>query len=149
MIWTLALNPIRRPSKMLTELQQDRCVFHLDLDARYGILAIDNKLRLYVSDINRELTVVGNLETALPENIIQIEGEDLCTISSVLGRVETAYNRLSPTVIDDSLLVKKAGKVELRADELRARTRLYESTLKELRKALGVCEDDQRASLRL
>lgn len=125
---------------MLTNLQRDRIAFHMDFDAKHGLWTVDTANRLTTLNPDRELTIVGNLEDALPENTFTLEGIPLCTLTSILGRCELAFSRLSPETIDDSLLVREAGKVKLRSDELGARTKLYESHVFDLFKAVGAVD---------
>lgn len=120
-----------------TETQRDRINFHLDLDSTYNLLEVTLTVRTNDLSPQRQLTVVGDLENADTDSILVFAGNSLCTRDSILGRVEIAYRNLSPENVDNSLLVRKAGSVELRKDEYRARQKLYESMVTELERAMG------------
>ena len=132
----------------LTEFQRDRINFHLDLDSERGLLRINyNILESAFSEI-KVIQLVGDLTIALPENKLFFEGIELCTVTSALGKVELTFANLGPAKIDDSLLVKSAGKVDLRSDELKAREKLYQTQIKYLKQLVGMTDDSQsRAEL--
>ena len=132
----------------LTELQRSRIEFHLDLDSLQGLLALSFNIRSSTLSESRLLSVVGNMTTALPANIYAHQGQPLATLESALGRCERTFDKLSPSVIDDSLLVSKAGKVELRKDELKARKQLYKTASAQLAQAMGYSDSSSgRAQL--
>jgi len=124
----------------LTETQQERISFHLDIYNDYNLLAVTLNVRQLDYSLEKEKSIVGNLSTADVDDILTHMGVSLCTKDSVLGRVELAYRKLSPENVDDSLLVKKAGNVELRSDEYRARKHLYLETVKELKRITGYAD---------
>lgn len=132
----------------LTETQQERISFHLDIYNDYNLLSVTLNVRQLDYSPEKEKSIVGNLSTADTDEILTHMGESLCTKDSVLGRVEIAYRKLSPDNVDDSLLVKKAGNVELRSDEYRARKRVYQEKVKELKRITGYADlGNDRASL--
>lgn len=118
----------------LTQLQKDRIAFHLDLWTPFSLLTIDRDVTFLSLSSNEQLFLVG---PESPENPYYIEGEFLCSESSILGKCEVAYNKLNATTIDNSSLVVKAGKVELRGNELEKRKQVYRETLQALAKIMG------------
>lgn len=120
----------------LTDVQKARTRFHLGYpnDQISGpLLEVQQNLVLGNLAAQTELALVGD-----PNNqTVEFEGQPLCSPSSLLGRVEEAWNQLSPTVISDSLFVKSAGSVILRSDEVKARRAFYD----ELRDQLVVLLD--------
>ena len=122
----------------LTELQRSRLEFHCDLDSTRGLLALSFNIRATTFSTVKLLQLVGDISAAQPENLVLYEGVAFCTTSSALGTTEIAYSKLSPNVIDDSLLVKSAGKVVLRGDELKARERLYKKQVEHLKQLIGM-----------
>jgi hypothetical protein len=133
----------------LTKLQKDRIAYHLDLGKPGSYLEIYKNVTINTITTERELMVIGNLDTTLADQIYSYMGINLCTINSSLGKCERALDKLDPTTIDDSLLVKGAGKVVLRSDELKARKKLYKQTINELAQALSMSSGNERASLSL
>jgi len=132
----------------LTPLQRSRIEYHLDLDSLQGLLALSLNIRSSTLSDSRLLSVVGNLSTAPTAEIYTHQGQSLATTESALGRCERAFDKLSPTTIDDSLLVSKAGKVVLRKDELKARRQLYREAASQLAQAMGYTDStDCRAQL--
>lgn len=123
---------------MLSDLQKARILFHLDLPSQMNdLLSVDREILITQVSATLELQLVGNLASADPENIYVYEGTPLATLESILGRVERAYDKLSPTTIDDSLFVKKAGAVELTSTEIRQRRKLYLTLVEYLAQTLG------------
>lgn len=123
----------------LTALQKSRIAFHLDFVRPGNLLALDRKVATILLDDEQLLATVGE-DPPPVGNAITFEGVDLCTATSALGRCETAYANLSPSTISDSLLVKQAGKVTLRSDELSARRALYTEQVEYLAQVIGASE---------
>jgi hypothetical protein len=123
----------------LNALQQSRVAFHLDFVSPSNLLALDRDIATILLSPEQELAVVGQ-DPAPVGSELEFEGEYLCTTTSALGRVETAYRQLSPDVIGDSLLVKQAGKVTLRSDELSARQALYNRQVEQLAQLIGAAK---------
>lgn len=121
----------------LTDLQKDRIAYHLDLGQPQSFIEISRNIRIATITPERELMVIGNLDTAPVDQIYTYMGTNLATLNSSLGKCEVALDKLNPQNVDDSLLVKQAGKVVLREDELNARQKLYKQTVKELAQAVG------------
>jgi hypothetical protein len=118
----------------LTDLQKSRIAFHLDVWSANSLLTVDRNIKFYALSEEDELSLVG------PENPTDpqlFEGQVIASQTSILGRLESALANISPSVIDNSLLVKTAGKVTLRGNELRLRQQLYKAILKELAKLMG------------
>lgn len=126
----------------LTELQNNRIAFHLDYVRPGNLLELDRDISVLTLTDNQILQVVGKpytdgLSYPTDDDMVFFEGDPLATKTSALGRVELAFNNLSPDVISDTLFVKKAGKVELRKDELKARNRLYKELVSQLNQLVG------------
>jgi hypothetical protein len=121
----------------LTELQKARVRFHLgyptNLETLPG-LKLQQKLLLANLDASVELSLVGDPLA----DWLEFEGQPLCSNSSVLGRLENAWVKLGPGTIEDSLFVSKAGNINLRTDELRARKSLYQSLVDDMSRLLDV-----------
>lgn len=118
----------------LTQLQKYRVAFHLDVWKPDNLLSIDRDITFSTMAEEDKLALVGPDN---PPNPYIFEGQQLCSESSILGRIEAAHANLSPAVIDNSLLVKQAGKVTLRSDELRAREKLYKTLVESLAQIMG------------
>jgi hypothetical protein len=122
---------------MFTDLQKSRVRFHLGYpnDQIAGPrLEIEQNLVLNSLHPDTILAVAGD-----PFNqSVMFEGLELCSPTSLLGRLESAFAKLGPNTIDDSLFVQSAGKVNLRSDELRARLALYNQYQDELARVLDV-----------
>lgn len=119
---------------MLTDLQKARIAYHLDFVEPESLLEISQDLAVTTMSPEKELAAVG---PASPADPLTFEGQPLCSKTSALGLVELAHAKLSPEVIDDSLLVRQAGKVSLRSDELKARERLYSRLVDSLAQLVG------------
>jgi hypothetical protein len=126
----------------LTDLQLSRVAYHLDFTKPDYLLAIDREVSILNLTPSQELALVG--PTPLVSNIYQFEGEDLCSTTSLLGKVEAAYAKIDPSVIDDSLFVSKAGSVELRGSELRKRQSLYRQLVENLAQLVGSSDTPKR-----
>jgi len=123
---------------MLTEIQKARVRFHLGYPSdRPGLLEVQQQLILNTLAPVTETQLIGDISDPSGP-VIDVSGLVLAHESSMLGRVELAYLRLSPTVIDDSLFVESAGAVVLRRDELRARQALYDTMVDQLAQLLDV-----------
>lgn len=120
----------------LTSLQKSRISFHLDFLRPDNLLALDRDVAQLILTTEEELATVGE-DPAPVGNQVTFEGQILCTATSALGRCETAYTNLSPATVSDSLLVKQAGKVTLRSDELHARRSLYDEQVRLLAQTIG------------
>jgi hypothetical protein len=132
----------------LTDLQRSRIEFHCDLDSTRGLLALSFNIKSTSFSEVKLLQIVGQLVGADPDNLFVYEGVSLCTLTSALGACELAHSKLSPQTIDDSLLVRSAGKVNLRSDELKARRQLYNQTVEYLKQLIGLNSDSaSRASI--
>jgi hypothetical protein len=123
----------------LNALQQSRVAFHLDFVSPSSLLALDRDIATILLSPEQELAVIGQ-DPAPVGSELEFEGEYLCTTTSALGRVEVAYRQLSPDIIGDSLLVKQAGKVTLRSDELSARQALYDRQVEQLAQLIGAAK---------
>ncbi len=123
----------------LNALQQSRVAFHLDFVSPSNLLALDRDIATILLSPEQQLAVVGQ-DPAPVGSEFEFEGEYLCTKTSALGRCELAYSQLSPEVIGDSLLVKQAGKVTLRSDELSARQALYNRQVEQLAQVIGAAK---------
>ena len=123
----------------LTDLQTARIAFHLDFIRPSNLLALDRKIATILLSPEQELAVIGQ-DPAPIGSEVEFEGTHLCTKTSALGRCETAYNQLSPDIIGDSLLVKQAGKVTLRNDELSARQALYNRQVEQMAQLIGAAK---------
>lgn len=135
---------------ILSDLQRSRLNYHLDIDSQQSLLAVSFRVRSAQFDQSKLLAIVGNLETAAPDEIVYIGEVALCTNGSALGRCEVAKSNLGPARIDNSLFVKSAGKVSLRNDELSARRQVYKEMVKQLKQEAGYTSfDSGRASLDL
>ena len=109
---------------MLSALQKSRVRFHLGYpqnDAG-GLIEVLEELTLDRLDPQVEFALVGN---PAADQWVYL-GEDLAAWDSHLAIVESAYAKLAPKTIDDSLFVKQAGSVTLRTDEYRARRQQYD-----------------------
>lgn len=123
---------------MLTELQKARTRFHLGYpnDQISGpLLEVTQNLVLGNLAQATELALVGDLGS----QTLEFEGQAFCSPTSLLGKVERAWNQLDSDVISDSLFVQVAGSVTLRKDEIKARRELYD----ELRNQLTVLLDTE------
>ena len=109
----------------LTDLQEERIMFHLREKIDIAALNLERTLVLRTLNATQELSVIGNIDTALDEECFFFESVKLCTLTSQLGRVEKAYAKLDSDIIDDSLFVSQAGSVKLRGNETQQRDRLY------------------------
>jgi hypothetical protein len=125
------------PTVPLTELQQSRIAFHLDVWEAKSLLSIDREIKFVTLSDTDRLALVGPETIEAPLEAYLFQGQELCSTTSILGRLERAFDNIDPSVISDSLLVKSAGKVSLRSDELKAREKLYRSLLKSLAKIMG------------
>lgn len=125
----------------LTELQKRRIIFHLDFQrGQNDVLKLSFSIDLDLVDATDERIIVGTVSTALAADKIIYDGEDLCTLESILGRVEQAFAKLDSRTIDNSQFVLAAGKVKLNSSEARLRQQFYEAKILELSKALGYSE---------
>lgn len=123
---------------MITSAQKSRIEFHLDIIDLDSLEAVLEGVRLRTLDQHEEATLVGDIDNADPDQLIVFNGSPLCTVNSLLGRCETAFENLSSGTIEESLYVKKAGSVELRKDELKARNRLYKLSVQHLAQLFGI-----------
>lgn len=121
----------------LTDLQKSRIAFHLDYFNPNYMLQITRDSLLLTLDPTQELQLVGLGNFTDPTQDIYIEEEFVCSKTSILGRVELAFNNLNSEVIEDSLYVSQAGQVTLRGNELRKRTELYEKMVSFLSQFVG------------
>lgn len=124
----------------ITKTQIDRLNYHLDLDSEYGLLEVTLNVRTRQLSEERMKTIFGDMASADTDEILIQNGNSLCTKDSILGRVELAYRKLSPDNVDDSLLVSKAGNIQLRPDEYKARKKLYKEMVNELKRATGYAD---------
>lgn len=125
----------------LTELQQRRIIFHLDFQrGANDVLKIAFGVDLDLVDATDERIIVGTVATALAADIVTYDNESLCTLESILGRVEQAFAKLDSRTVDNSQFVLAAGKVKLNASEARLRQQFYQDKVRELKKALGYSE---------
>lgn len=121
----------------LSELQQARIAFHLDVWESKSLLSIDREIKFVTLSDSDKLALVGPDVIEAPLVVYSFQGQPLCSTTSILGKLEQSYENINPTTIDNSLLVKSAGKVTLRGDELQARQKLYQALLKSLVKIMG------------
>ena len=129
----------------LTDAQKHRISFHLNFVKPNSLLAIDKFFTVNQLDANQEISLVGfNLSNQPPEAVILFGAETLCTRVSLLGKVELAFEKLSPEVVDDSLFVSKAGSVNLRGNELLNRRNLYEQLVEYMGQLIGSKENSAR-----
>lgn len=120
---------------MLTDLQRERCSFHLGLIKHEGISKVNTRNSLSTLTAEQELGLVGDPDSS---NRFVFQGVDLCDQESALGKVEAAHAAITPSVIDPSLFVKAAGKVTLRGNELTNRYRLYQMLVNEMKLLVGM-----------
>lgn len=116
---------------MLTELQKGRVRFHLGYpnDQISGpLLEVQQNLVLGNLSEQTELALIGDPNS----QTLTFEGQTLCSPTSLLGKVEKAFNLLDTDTISDSLFVKSAGSVTLRTDEYTARVEIYNGLVNNL-----------------
>jgi len=122
----------------LSTLQKERIAYHLDFVRSEYIPRISANSILITASPSQELALVGpDLGTLDPAEIFVFEGSDLCSNSSMLGKVERAFSKIDPATIEDSLYVQVAGSVTLRGNELKNRENLYKTLVKKLSKLMG------------
>lgn len=134
----------------LTELAKSRVRFHLGYSLApdiVGSLELLQGVTLGLLKPEEQLTLLGPL-TGDP---FTFQGEILCSLGSELEKIEVSFQKLNPTLIDDSLFVSEAGSVKLRRDELGARRALYHQLQSHLATLVGIplaSEDSQGPSFR-
>ena len=123
---------------MLSELQQSRIKYHLDITYSSAFEEVDANFRLMLSNLppERELAIVGD-QTNLDYDFL---GTPLCTTGSALWKCEASLAKLNPDTIDPSLFVVEADGIALRGDEERRRRRLYEAMVGDLRRLFDISE---------
>lgn len=122
----------------LTTLQNERIAFHLDYVRASYLLSLDREISIGSLNESQVLGTVGpDLATLDPASIFVFEGQNLCSTTSLLGKVERAFANLDPSVIEDSLFVSQAGSVSLRGSELQKREALYLRLVKYLAQIVG------------
>lgn len=126
---------------MLTNLQKSRIKYHLNITYRTAYEELEADFRLQLNNINpeRELAIVGN-QTNLNYSF---QGQPLCESGSLLHRIEVAYSRISPDVIDTTLFVKATEEITLNPNELRLRLRLYHQLVDQLKQHFDLPEVNQ------
>ena len=130
---------------MLTELQKERISFHLDYVAARYLLAITRDNLILTLNTSQQLSLVGPDEEDVPlDNKLDFEGIYLCSKTSMLGKVELAFSKLSPDTIEESLYVSSAGTVTLRGNELSKREALYLSMVSYLNQLVGGSKHNKR-----
>lgn len=122
----------------LTELQLDRICFHIKVPrSSFEFLKATFSTQVSIST-ERLLQLVGDItDPAQASNLTLLEGQTLCTSTSLLGRCEASWNKLDTATIDSSMFVVKAGSVELTDRELSNRNKLYQHHVSELKRALN------------
>lgn len=125
---------------MLTELQKSRIRYHLGVTYRtaYDEVEANFSLQLNNIDPDRELSLVGNQAN----KNYSFLGEPLCQVGSILYKVERAFEKLSPDVVDTTLFVRATEEVTLNANEMRKRIQFYESMVDQLRASFDLPEMD-------
>lgn len=122
----------------LTDLQKERVTYHLDFVASNFILKVDKTIAIITLNDSQKLALVGQeLNELTSDEAFYFEGSFLCSNSSLLGKVERAYAKLDPDIIDNSLFVESAGSVTLRGTELRKREELYRNLVSKMAQLIG------------
>ena len=123
----------------LTDLQAERVAFHLDYVTRDYLAQIGRDDLTLALNESQRLGLVGpeDLSMLPQDEVVSLEGVDLATKTSMLGKVEMAFANLTPTIIDDSLYVSVAGSVTLRGSEVMKREQLYKTLVRYMAQLIG------------
>lgn len=122
---------------MLTPLQLSRITFHLGGPVDDTRTPFEAARGFTLANLSPEVELAAVGVVGGP-GVVLFEGETLCSPTSALGRCEASWDRLSPSVIEESLFVSSAGEVTLRPHELRNRSELYKATVDSLGRLLGI-----------
>ena len=123
----------------LTELQKTVIRLHLGYVGVTPLISrLEIQARLILDSLTPEieLILVGDLIATTTDEQVFREGNAIATKGSILGKTEIAHQKLTPDVIDDSLLVNTVGTIKLRGNELRKRRQLYNNLRRELANTL-------------